>query len=77
MICRVFKRSSQVFLGKLKTFWLFSAGQSHIIRLQPFGNLSAVPQIVYNDAFPVARLRFLGNCLFSNKIERRLCMYRC
>eukprot|EP01043_Picozoa_sp_COSAG02_P045359 COSAG02_NODE_4138_length_5725_cov_20.138287_1_plen_557_part_10 len=36
-------------------------GEAHVVRLKPFGNLSAVPQIIYDDAFPVARLRFLGN----------------
>ena len=36
-------------------------GHAHVVRLRPFGGLSAVPQLIYNDAFPVARLQFLGN----------------
>eukprot|EP01043_Picozoa_sp_COSAG02_P031208 COSAG02_NODE_2026_length_10083_cov_4.210737_4_plen_839_part_00 len=47
-------------------------GESRVIRLQPFGNLSGVPQIIYNDAFPVARLKgFLGNLtLFAYSLIR-------
>jgi hypothetical protein len=36
-------------------------GRAHVVRLQPFGGLTGVPKLIYSDAFPAARLRFLGN----------------
>jgi hypothetical protein len=32
-------------------------GRAHVVRLKPFGGLSAVPKLIYNDAFPAARLQ--------------------
>ena len=29
---------------------------AHVVRLRPFGNISAVPQIVYQERFPIAKL---------------------
>lgn len=40
-------------------------GAAHVVRLQPFGNVSGVPQIVYEAAFPVAKLSFLNLTLFA------------
>eukprot|EP00936_MAST-01D_sp_MAST-1D-sp1_P001493 g1493.t1 len=31
-------------------------GTAHVVRLRPFGNISAVPQIVYQERFPIAKL---------------------
>ena len=40
-------------------------GVPHVVRLRPFGNVSGVPQIIYHDRFPVARLDFLDLKLYA------------
>lgn len=40
-------------------------GNAHVIRLQPFGNISGVPQLIYGGSFPVAKLSFLNMSLYA------------
>ena len=40
-------------------------GAAHVVRLQPFAGLPGVPEIVYSDRFPLARLQFLNLTLYA------------
>eukprot|EP00040_Diaphanoeca_grandis_P036929 m.238091 g.238091 ORF g.238091 m.238091 type:complete len:1248 (+) comp33718_c0_seq1:60-3803(+) len=40
-------------------------GQPNVVRLKPFGNISGVPQLVYSNRFPIAKLEFLNMSLFA------------
>ena len=40
-------------------------GVPFVVRLRPFGNISAVPSLVYHDRFPLAKLSFLNMSLYA------------
>ena len=40
-------------------------GAPYVVQLGDVGNISAVPRLVYHDAFPVARLSFLNLSLYA------------
>ena len=59
--------SAEPWLGIVRDAVLAVAinGKPFVVRLEPFGNISAVPSLVYHDRFPVAKLSFLDMSLYA------------